>query len=178
MLIPLLNCFLSVSDQDSELYPQFSMRIDIPEIKTESSFHSGVNVSKTNNKIMERFNIYRGQKFHPSARNYEWNLERTSNSPQSTCPEGTVLWEELLGEVILHITPLCSLLHMLLKDKFCLLWFFTSHQQFKGQVHVFAGQVKIVSHSSCRTSAIFKYFFPLSTKISNWKKQNTQISIS
>ena len=33
---------------------------------------------------------------------------------------------------------------------------------FKGQVHVFAGQVKIVSSSSCRTSAIFKYFCPLS----------------
>ena len=32
---------------------------------------------------------------------------------------------------------------------------------FKGQVHVFAGQVKIVSHSSCRTSAILKYFCPL-----------------
>ena len=29
---------------------------------------------------------------------------------------------------------------------------------FKGQVHVFAGQMKIVSHSSCRTSAILKYF--------------------
>ena len=28
---------------------------------------------------------------------------------------------------------------------------------FKGQVHVFAGGVKIVSHSFCRTSAIFKY---------------------
>ena len=32
---------------------------------------------------------------------------------------------------------------------------------FKGQVHVFAGQVKIVSHSSCRASAILKYFCPL-----------------
>ena len=32
---------------------------------------------------------------------------------------------------------------------------------FKGQVHVFAGQVKIVSHSSCRTSTILKYFCPL-----------------
>ena len=32
---------------------------------------------------------------------------------------------------------------------------------FKGQVHVFAGQVKIVCHSSCRTSAILKYFCPL-----------------
>ena len=36
---------------------------------------------------------------------------------------------------------------------------------FKGQVHVFAGGVKIVSHLSCRMfemSAIFKYFCPLS----------------
>ena len=31
---------------------------------------------------------------------------------------------------------------------------------FKGQVHVFAGRVKIVSHSSCRTSAILKYICP------------------
>ena len=28
---------------------------------------------------------------------------------------------------------------------------------FKGQVHVFAGRVKIISHSSCRTSTILKY---------------------
>ena len=33
---------------------------------------------------------------------------------------------------------------------------------FKGQVHVFAGRVKIVSHMSCRTSAILEYFCPLS----------------
>ena len=58
MLIPLLNCFISVSDQDSEFYPQFSTRIDITEIETESSFHSGVNVSKTNCKVMDSFNIY------------------------------------------------------------------------------------------------------------------------
>ena len=32
---------------------------------------------------------------------------------------------------------------------------------FKGQVHVFAGRVKIVSHLSCRTSTILKYFCPL-----------------
>ena len=37
---------------------------------------------------------------------------------------------------------------------------------FKGQVHVFAGQVNIVSHSSCRTSAILKYFCPLPSEIS------------
>ena len=29
---------------------------------------------------------------------------------------------------------------------------------FKGKVHVFVGRVKIVSHSSRRTSAILKYF--------------------
>ena len=32
---------------------------------------------------------------------------------------------------------------------------------FKGHVYVFAGRVKIVSHSACRTSAILKYFCPL-----------------
>ena len=32
---------------------------------------------------------------------------------------------------------------------------------FKGQVHVFAGQAKMVSHLSCRTSAVIKYFCPL-----------------
>ena len=32
---------------------------------------------------------------------------------------------------------------------------------FKGQVHVFARRVKIVSHSSCRTSVILKYFCQL-----------------
>ena len=47
-----------MSDQDSELYPQFSPRIDILEVETESSFHSGVNPSKTNCKIMESFKIY------------------------------------------------------------------------------------------------------------------------
>ena len=36
---------------------------------------------------------------------------------------------------------------------------------FKGQVHAFAGQLKIVSHSSCRTSAILKYFCPLIQKV-------------
>ena len=55
---------------------------------------------------------YRGQKFHLSARNYEGNLDRTSNSSQSTCLTGRVLWEELREEVLLHITPLCSLLHI------------------------------------------------------------------
>ena len=52
--LTVLNFFISVSDQDLELYYQFSKRIDIPEIETESSFHSGVNMSKTNCKIMEK----------------------------------------------------------------------------------------------------------------------------
>ena len=36
------------------------------------------------------------------------------------------------------------------------LMFFIAYA-FKGQVHVFAGRVKIVSHWSCRTSAILKH---------------------
>ena len=39
------------------------------------------------------------------------------------------------------------------------LMFFIAHA-FKGQVRVLAGRMKIVSHSSCRTSAILKYFVP------------------
>ena len=35
---------------------------------------------------------------------------------------------------------------------------FFSAYTFKGQVHVFAGWLKNVSHLSCRTSAILKYF--------------------
>ena len=45
---------------------------------------------------------------------------------------------------ISHITPLCSLLYT----------------PFKGQIHVFVGQVKIVSHSTCRTRAILKFLSP------------------
>ena len=51
-----------------------------------------------------------------------------SDSSESTRPSGQVVSEELLEAVILHITPLCFLLHLL----------------FKVQVHVFEGQVKIV----------------------------------
>ena len=42
-----------------------------------------------------------------------------SNSSYSSQPVGRVLWDELPEEVILHITPLCSLLHKLLKDGEC-----------------------------------------------------------
>ena len=36
---------------------------------------------------------------------------------------------------------------------------------FKGQVHVFSGRVKIVSHRSYRTSVILKYFCPLHMRL-------------
>ena len=36
---------------------------------------------------------------------------------------------------------------------------------FNGHEHVFAGRLKVVSHSSCRTSAFFKYFCPLNMKV-------------
>ena len=81
----------------------------------------------------------REQKFHSSACNYEWNLERTSNSSQSTRPIGQVDECFTRGS---HITPLWSLLHTLFKDKYiCLQDKWTE-----------------LSHSSCRTSAILKYF--------------------
>ena len=53
--------------------------------------------------------VSRRQKLHSSAHNYEWNLERMSNSSQSTLSVGRVLYKDLLEEVILHIAPLCSL---------------------------------------------------------------------
>ena len=41
--------------------------------------------------------------------------------------------------------------------------FFPKHSSYayKGQVHVFAGRVKIAIHSSCRTRTILKYVCPL-----------------
>ena len=92
---------------------------------------------------------FRGQKFHSSARNYEWNLERTSNSSQSTRPVGKVYRTSALGRITWgsRITY------------FSLMFFIAC--AFKGHVHAFAGRVKVVSHSSCRASAIFKYFCPL-----------------
>ena len=76
-------------------------------------------------KILRKKNgIWQGTKI-PLIRLYLWaNLERMCNSYQSTGPAGRVLWEELLEEVILHITPLCSLLHTLLSSKQYTLWIF------------------------------------------------------
>ena len=95
--------------------------------------------------------LTRGQKFHSSARNYEWNLERTSNSSQSTCPVGRVYRTRALGIITWGS-----------RITYYSLMFFIAYA-FKGHVHAFAGRVKVVSHSSCRTSAIFSYFCPLLT---------------
>ena len=62
-----------------------------------------------------------------------------SYSSKSTCPVGRVLWEESLEEVILHSTPLCSVLLTLLKDKFMCL-----KDELKLQVTRPAGQVKFI----------------------------------
>ena len=74
-------------------------------------------------------------------------------------PKALVLWDERFGKnnsksyyiLLPHIT-------------YYSLMFFIAYA-FKGQVHVFAGQVNIVSHSSCRTSTILKHFSPLLGKI-------------
>ena len=73
-----------------------------------------------------------------------------SNTSQSTRPVGRVLWKELLWEVI--FLPYVF---------YCI-----RYAAIKGQVHVSAGRVKIASHSSCRTSAILKYFCPLGQSFS------------
>ena len=95
----------------------------------------------------------RGQKFHSSARNYEWNLEGTSNFSQST----VILQDECFGKNYSR------------KSYNIFLPLFFIADTFKGQVHVFAEWVSIVSHSSCRTSAILKYFCPL-TSVNNCSK--------
>ena len=92
----------------------------------------------------------RGQKSHSSDGNYKRNLESMSNSSQSTRPIRTSALVRFTGGN--HIT-------------YYSLMFFIAYT-FKGQVHVLAGRVKIVSHSSCRTSAILKYFCPLDSIIS------------
>ena len=46
---------------------------------------------------------------------------------------------------------------------------------FKGQVHVFARRVKILSHSSCRTSAILDIFVPCKQK--NFRRVESKAKI-
>ena len=48
--------------------------------------------------------IMQGTKIHSSTRNYEWNLERMTNSSQSTHPVGQMILKELLQDVIILYT--------------------------------------------------------------------------
>ena len=81
-----------------------------------------------------------------------------SNSSKRTPPVGRELWEELLEGESEKSEGETSIL------AYYFFMFFIAYA-FKGQVHVFAGQVKIVSHSSFRTSAILKYFCQKSGKM-------------
>ena len=45
---------------------------------------------------------------------------------------------------------------------------------FKGQVSVFAGRVKIVSHSSCMTSAILIFLSPEDYNVGEIEKDHNQ----
>ena len=126
--------------------------------------------------------MYRGQKFHSSARNYKWNLERRSNSSQSIRPQDacfgnnylTFLKSESKTSIFWVLSVKSFWQYMGRSYKFNLvniifsdirnfistyysLMFFIAYA-FKGQVHVFAGWVKLVSHLSCRTNALLKYF--------------------
>ena len=65
-------------------------------LRADSKTFNKFSFQKLGDGIVSRCNYARGQKFHLSAWNYESNLERTSNSSQSTRPIGRVLWEELL----------------------------------------------------------------------------------
>ena len=129
----------------------------------------------------------RWQKFHSwlrvkytddknSTHNYVWNLGGTSSSSQSTHLVEQVIQSEgktsIFWEVILSLYGM-QLWNWLGKHHFSSdirtlishvtyysLMFFIKYA-FKGQV--FARRVKIVSHSSCRTCAILKYFCPLAS---------------
>ena len=49
---------------------------------------------------------------------------------------------------------------------------------FKRHVHLFAGRVKVVSHSSCRTIAIFKYFCPLASQLIQSWEHNEAVDVT
>ena len=78
------------------MFEQSGKRIIMIELSHTSDVHPWVYIQ--------------GTKFHSSACNFECILERTSTVffPKHTCTVGRVLWEELLEEVILYITPICS----------------------------------------------------------------------
>ena len=77
---------------------------------------------------------------------HEQNLERTSNSSKSTRPVEHLSYRRSAFGRITGGSPIAY---------YSLMFHIAS--TFKGQKHVFAGRAKIISHSSCRTSAILKY---------------------
>ena len=78
------------------------MRVDILEIETESCFHSGVNVSKTNCKTMESFNIYENTqlkkaKYTVFLRNFEnpikiWNTQMNEKGVYNSVGPCVEIW--------------------------------------------------------------------------------------
>ena len=87
-----------------------------------------------------------------------------SNSPHSTRPVGPVLRDELLEEVLLHIAPLYSILHILLKDCECVCR--TSENckslvlQVKCNIEIFlspAAFKELTCHNRVRTYRLEKY---------------------
>ena len=91
----------------------------------------------------------RGQKFHSSTRNYEWNLDRTSNSSQSTRPIGTSFWKNYS------------------RKSYNSLMSFIAYA-FKGQVHVFAGRVKIFCKSLVLQDKCYIEIFLSPASCYNW----------
>ena len=129
------------TDLSMRIFPDAEGQLT-PQSKVGSAWNS-------NSSKFLWLSLLQGTKFHSSACNYEWNLERTSNSSQSTHPVGRVYRTSALGRIIRGS-----------RITYYSLMFFIAYA-FNGHVHAFAGRVKVVRHLSCRTSAIFKYFCPL-----------------
>ena len=71
-------------------YIQLHFTAPLKEAHVIDSSNKAVNNNNIDNLVGTINNMSRGQKFHLSARNYEENLERTSNSSQSTRPKGAL----------------------------------------------------------------------------------------
>ena len=79
-----------------------------------------------------------------------------SVDPDQTAPIGAVCSGSMLFAYILKlVSNVRQLFAADFSKQHFQMHFFLGALRVKGQVHVFAGRVKIVSHSSCRTSAIF-----------------------
>ena len=95
-------------------------------VRTYKAIFFQICIASYNQMFRMVLNFCRGQKFHLSAHNYKWNLERRSNSSKkhSSCRTSALR----------RITPGSHIAYYSLM-------FFTAYA-FKGQVHVFAGHVQ------------------------------------